>query len=321
MFVNALLAVTLSQNSASSPRLQTAPTELPVSNFTQVGVSVFDLQVDENGAVKNQSVLYGEPPFVEQSLRSSGQWAFGKTAKASQVSATFFYEPQVDLPAGKFAFDVPVPNSGSDLQVPFPVRIVDPGHPAGLSRGILVLQLGLNPSGSVEEIRVVQGPPTLSDDAVAAVHEWKFCVPPGVNDPTAIVVVYFQELKLNVPAAEQSTGEKATLVEGTAAFAPIGSEGVLDTDDPAMLVFRYGTAHWVLPYPLVTNIEYLNSDTPADTLVTVTFSGTDNQRETVTFRLGKATALSTASVLSARTGKPITFRRSIASRDLNALSN
>src|SRR5215471_860139 len=94
-----LLAFALSQNTTSFVRLQVAPTQPPPPKFTQVGVSIFDLQIGHGGAVDNDSLLYGQPPFIERSRLSFGAWRFEEAAKeCTNVNATFLYQPQLDLP-------------------------------------------------------------------------------------------------------------------------------------------------------------------------------------------------------------------------------
>jgi hypothetical protein len=313
LFAAAVLASIFLQNSGSHLHLLTAPTEKSPVKLTQVGIAVFDLQLDGGGRFDSEKLLYGETPFIEHSRLSMKQWTFSEPRReGTHVGAMFLYQPKSDLPDARFVFDIPVPEDAPQLQVPFPTRIVDPGHPANLYSGNLVLQLGIDSMGRVGNIEVIQGPPSLSDSAVAALRDWRFYVPPNLDEfaRIAIVTIYVQQPELNIGPAEPSRGEPAKLVGGTAAFAPIGSEGFLATDNALELVFDYGSSHWVLPYSLMTTIEYVDSNSGSDSLLKVTFSGPGNKPETITFRLVKASALATASTLSDRADKPIQFKRS-----------
>ena len=67
---------------------------------------------------------------------------------------------------------------GGQIKAPRKVRHVAPSYPdlARQSRihGLVILEALINPSGSVEDVRVLRGIPLLNDAAVDAVGQWRF---------------------------------------------------------------------------------------------------------------------------------------------------
>jgi len=67
---------------------------------------------------------------------------------------------------------------GGQIKAPTKVRHVAPSYPdlARQSRihGLVILEALINPSGSVEDVRVLRGIPLLNDAAVDAVGQWRF---------------------------------------------------------------------------------------------------------------------------------------------------
>jgi protein TonB len=67
---------------------------------------------------------------------------------------------------------------GGQIKPPAKVRNVAPSYP-GLARqsriqGVVILEAVIDPSGSVEEVRVLRGIPLLNDAAVDAVRQWLY---------------------------------------------------------------------------------------------------------------------------------------------------
>jgi hypothetical protein len=295
-------------------QLETASKEPAPARITEVGLAVFDLEVNSDGRVVNDSTIQGGIPFIERSRLAFNDWRFIQTSRnAVHVNATFLYKPRLDLPDSRSAFNIPRPEAKQQIQSPVPVKIVDPGYPAGgMSGGEVILQSGLDPDGSVRSISVIDGPPMLAEVAVKAARQWKFDVT-GDLDPlsrTSVIVMYFEAPKTE--AADTSSAEdlerEAVFVSGESQGIPAGSAGVLSAGDAATMVFRYGDSHWTLPYLWITEMKY-NDSRPGGDLLSITFSETANQKQTVTFRLDRNVALSIASALSSRSGKPMEFVR------------
>ena len=294
----------------TSLQLEVAPVDVTAGESAETSVAVFDLQVDTDGRVEESDLLSGQPPLTEGSRLTFDKWEFAALSlNAAHVTATFLVKPKLDFTAPASVLDVALPDSYPKLQSPFPVRIVDPSYPIdGLISGAVVTQLNLDTAGRVRQARVIQGPPRLTEAAVDALRHWIFYVPPGLDalSRTAVVVVHFKApiYVLTTEPRPDRPAEKASLVSGDAVGAPIGTEGTLAAETPEGLVFGYGSSHWLVPYPLITRVEYVSS---ADqTFLIIKFSGLRND-EAVTFRLSSRLALTTVSNLSARTGKPIDF--------------
>jgi hypothetical protein len=303
----------LLQSSNRYLTLEVAPQEPAPTHFSQVGFAIFDLEVNGEGRVAKDTLVRGQSQFIERSRLAFRSWQFMKTGNNAvvHVNATFLYKPQLSIPESRFAFNIPLPEANEQVPSPFPLRIVDPGYPVnGLSGGAVVLQLGLDAGGSISRVDVLQPAPTLSDAALSAVHSWKFYVPPGL-DPlsrTAIVVMNFERPRSEVGEALASggLGGQAIFVNGTAPGVPIGTAGALVVDDTESLAFVYSSSHWTVPYSWITRIQYVDSLPEGDLLI-ITFSEAPDQAKIVAFRLARQVGLSAASVISARSEKPIDF--------------
>lgn len=303
-----MLSSALLQSGSGYLQLESAPVEKAPTLLAQEGLSVFDLEVDRRGRVQDESLLLGQPPFVERSRLSMKDWSFAPNSHSpAHINATFLYRPQTTLPDSKLTFDIPLPGEYRRLQSPFAIQITVPGYPADALYGdTVVLQLGITATGSVAQIRVIQDAPGLTNATIAAVRYWKFYVPPKLQEfsRTAVVVVQFATPKLGIPASLQQKSDQAALVSGAGVAAQIGAEGTLLTDDPDYVIFSYGESHWTLPYPMIRQIEC--AETHDGYLLTIMFAGAGST-ESVTFRLEEHAALSAASTISVRSSKAIQF--------------
>jgi hypothetical protein len=308
----ALLAAAIPQNATHPHRLQldVAPTVGLPTRIAQVGVAVFDLEVNEDGLVDRRQLLAGQAPFVTPSRGLLDRWRFIPGRHLSRyASAVFIYQPRRELANSPFTFDLPLPQAPDKLQAPYPVRIVNPGYPVdALFGGTVVMQLNVSAEGGVNQVNVVNSSSVLTGAAVGAVRGWRFYVPAGLDEfsRTAIVTVSFDAPQFGTlgPATEGIGTGRAELMNATGDL-PSGTMGVLATTDPDDLIFTAGEFHWTIPYAMVSRIEYIDSATSQDFL-TITFT-VDSMGEYITFRLEEDAALSAASILSSRTKKPIDF--------------
>ncbi len=282
-----MLSSALFQSGSGYLQLESAPVEKTPTLLAQEGLSVFDLEVDRQGRVQNDSLLLGQPPFVDRSRLSLKDWRFAPTRHSpAHVNATFLYRAQTLLPDSNLTFDIPLPDSYRHLQSPFAIQITVPGYPAGALNGdTVVLQLGITAAGIAGEIRVIQDAPGLTEATIAAVRQWKFYVPPKLREfsRTAVVVIQFSTPELGIPAYTPHLGDEAALVSGAGVAARTGTEGTLLTDNPEYLIFRYGDSHWTLPYSMIRQIECAGT-THDPYLLSITFAGPGSV-ESVTFRL------------------------------------
>src|SRR5207244_3707378 len=76
----------------------------------------------------------------------------------------------------------PPPNEpvrvGGAIRVPRIVKMVQPTYPPAAIKqhveGVVVLDATLTPSGSVEKLKVISGPPALIQAAMEAVQQWHY---------------------------------------------------------------------------------------------------------------------------------------------------
>lgn len=312
--VAAAVAAMLMPGNAGYLRLQTASAVQPPAHMTQIGLAIFDIEVNADGQVADKSLMQGDTPFVQRSRLALDGWHFMEAPKNSvHVNATFLYKPQMALPDSRSAFNLPRTDTPEHLTSPLPIRIVDPGYPTGgMSGGEVIMQTGLDTDGSVRSISVIGGPPALASIALSAARQWKFDVPADL-DPlsrTAVISMYFEPPKTEAGNSSPTAGleREAVFVSGQARGIPAETSGILATDNSASLAFRYGDSHWTLPYGWITEMKYDDTQQGGD-LLSINFSETAGQPQTITFRLARSVALSAAAALSSRSGKPIEFAR------------
>jgi hypothetical protein len=294
---------------ADHPMIEEAPTEDAPVGFIQPGLVVLDLQISDAGEVSKETVMFGGPPFLERSRGSAREWRFRPPANdGAHVDATFVYKPKLKVPDSDSVFDVAVPPA--DLKSAFPTRVVVPGFPRdSVSGGTVVMQAVLDAGGIARSVRVVSGPPSLLDNAVSALRAWQFHVPDALAPASrsAVVAMYFQAPEFAV--APENVSSKlvvaATLDAGIGEGVPsAGTSGNLAAGDPLGLSFEYGDSRWLLPYSTITSIEYAGSRDDRRVL-TISYEG-GTGLAAVAFQV-PVSGLSTASILSARSGKPIEF--------------
>jgi TonB family protein len=299
------------QGSPSGVWLETLQTPARSSlDFTKLGMAVFDITVDARGVIAHHTPVFGQPPFIEPARVAFDEWQFRQGLRHDvHVNATFLFKPQLELPDSASVLSIPPPAALDRLASPFPLTVVVPGYPMnGMSGGPVTMQAGILPDGTVRDIRVLREATALTAAAVAALRAWRFFVPPQLDadSRTAVVTIYFQAPRLNTAAPNPASTPPppAVLESATSVTVPVGRTGNLEVGDPIGLNFVDADSNWVLPYASISAIKYIAG--PAQSRLMITFSGARNE-DTVTFTLAGGDALSTASILSARTGKPIEF--------------
>lgn len=167
-----------------------------------MGLAVFELQIDKTGKIANDNLIMGEPPLVERSRLSFIDWSFRRAAQEPDsiyAGATFLYKPQSGSWYKPYSFDVPLPDGyAKKSRAALPVRVTDPGYPAGASsEGAVIVQVALSNTGKTGKINVVSGPDDLRPATVKAVRNWRFFVPraTSVSARTAVVVIFFMRPK------------------------------------------------------------------------------------------------------------------------------
>lgn len=161
------------------------------------GEVVLEGVVDGGGGVREVRVVEGAAPFLEPVMSAVRQWRFAGAeldgeAVDSQVSVTMLFRSRTIFSAGS-ALAVPAA-TGPD-RAPFPAEVSDTGYPVNsTAEGVVVLELEIGASGSIDAVRVVQGSPALAATAERSVRGWTFrpaAVAGQAVAGTAIVAVSF----------------------------------------------------------------------------------------------------------------------------------
>jgi TonB family protein len=155
----------------------------PVGSIA-VGTVVLELVVSEKGKVEDVQPIREIESLTEVAVDSVKSWQFhpasseGKPVRSRTAFAVTFN------PAAIPAANVPLPplsqkeHSDSDASQPQPVRVVAvafPQYPVdSIASGTVVLRVGVDEMGKVENIVVVRRIASLTSPAIRAVKEWKF---------------------------------------------------------------------------------------------------------------------------------------------------
>jgi TonB family protein len=177
------------------PTLRFAISPAAPLNTVFAGVVVLVAQAGANGDVQNLSALVGPQPFLDASVAAVRKWKWtsvtGETN--SPVSVTFFYRARQILTS---APPTQFPDWGAlQTRPPLPETIFDSGYPVNsVGEGVVILELRVSPQGVVENVRVVQGVPSLTELAESTVQRWRFTPARNGGDPAtgiAIVAISF----------------------------------------------------------------------------------------------------------------------------------
>src|SRR5207253_527721 len=145
-------------------------------------------QVNEIGTVTNVRVAQGIMPFTEESVRAISQWHFEPArldghAVGSEISVLIMFRPHAFGNAGlggpSFGFTPPQVPKGDHPVLPH--FIFDPGWPIqSINAGVVVFELDVTESGTIDWIRIVRSVPATADFAKDVVMQWDF-TPAVVN--------------------------------------------------------------------------------------------------------------------------------------------
>jgi protein TonB len=153
--------------------------------------------VRRRGAPRAPSVSRYEwvaPPFIPDQILDSVGWDdAGTTGSAS--GDDWGWGPIVGAPPETNEVAGPEPiRPGGRIQPPKKTRHVDPDYPklaraAGIE-GVVILEAIIDPTGRVQDVRVLRSIPFLDDAAVAAVERWEYepTLLNGVPVPVVVTV-------------------------------------------------------------------------------------------------------------------------------------
>ncbi len=180
-----LLAVTLGY---LAPRLTTVVPPSTPWNVVIGNTVLATALVNEVGTVTSVRVAQGVMPFTEEAGRAISQWHFEPAhlhsdAVVSEVSVLIMFRPHAFGNAGlggpSFGFTPPEVPKGDHPVLPH--FIFDPGWPIqSINAGVVVFELDITESGTIDWIRIVRDVPAMADFAKDVVMQWDF-IPAVVN--------------------------------------------------------------------------------------------------------------------------------------------
>jgi TonB family protein len=137
---------------------------------------VTEIEIERISGNIQTRVLCGEPPFVTSALEALKVWRFIVSSEGGvgRTSVTFLFRPPAMYPDKIGATAVYPWNLDEDFPA-LPQQVIDPGYPpASLATGAVILQVQVNPSGTVISTRTIAGVRPLTDKAQEAIKNWKF---------------------------------------------------------------------------------------------------------------------------------------------------
>ena len=152
---------------------------------TADGIVVFDVSLDDQGAIKNISVLQDLPPFTAPAKQSLRSWKFAPASENgrsedSEIPVAFVFRHAVYI-ANEPPFTPIIPKKDSDearrgFVPPGILSVSYAGYPAStIGMGAVVVQARVKPDGSTGELSLVR---KLSGGfgplAIDTAKHWKF---------------------------------------------------------------------------------------------------------------------------------------------------
>jgi TonB family protein len=212
-----LLSLRLLQAPYVPPEIKTAlPPAHPVQTV-EGGEVAFEVEVDWQGNIERLRLLLGRPPFTQAATEAVSQWNFTPARTegpmGARVGIFMFFRQRALFTAGpaKHHYDWPLPEGD---RASLPIDISYPSYPMNtVAEGVVILQLRISPSGSIENIRVVRDISPLTNAAQAAVQKWKFspAQSSGRHVPgTAIVAISFRRPFVQLPAEKTNPSTPAS---------------------------------------------------------------------------------------------------------------
>ena len=161
------------------PRLMAADLGPAAWNVISGGIAVFDVSLDEKGAITSADIVQDAPPYGAMLKDALPSWRFEAAASEgrgvpSRVLVLGFFRPPVlnfAAPEAPRYKDTTAPE-----ELPWPTSVVSPPYPANVVIGgaRVVMAADISDRGAVLTVRVV-GPSSPFDPvAAAALRQWKF---------------------------------------------------------------------------------------------------------------------------------------------------
>jgi TonB family protein len=157
--------------------------EYPV-NTVAMGAVVFELTVDESGAVQSVQPVREIPSLTEPAMRAIKSWHFKPAMMdgdpvQSRVTIVVMFNPPQNPPVNP----LPARSSSSVAARPHvqpdPPEIVSAIYAtypmtSAVKKGTVVLRVAIGDSGDVEDVKPLRDVPPLTSAAIDAVKKWQF---------------------------------------------------------------------------------------------------------------------------------------------------
>lgn len=176
--IQPLLAAWLFQTAYTLPEIAKAPPPVPPVQTVDGGAVAFQAQVDRQGNIKQLRLLAGRSPFVQSATQAVSQWKFVATRNEAPTEARvgifvlFRQRALFTAEPAKQEYDWSSPETE---RAALPISISHPRYPINtVAEGVVILRLHINPSGDIEDMRVIRDVPPLTAAAQTAVRGWEF---------------------------------------------------------------------------------------------------------------------------------------------------
>ena len=175
-------------------------TFLPISQPAQAiggGEVLVELLVDQQGIVRDVQTLRATPPFTPLVLDAVRTWNFAPATIANPNEQPRAMESSV-LVAGVFRppaiynqpglGDQPKDLKKPSARVPFPTKIGMPAYPPqALFDGIVLVEVGVTPTGTVSEAKIIGAGSGFEQVSLEAVRAWQFT---PTKTPSYVYVIF-----------------------------------------------------------------------------------------------------------------------------------
>lgn len=149
------------------------------------GGQVFlELTIGPSGGVANVTVLRDTPSFTQPMVEAVRSWQFlpaeesiepaGRQPVTAKVLVAGFFRPPA-LFQGLTAGEPPKDVASASADTPFPTDVTAPLYPPNaLGDGVVLVQVQIDPTGTVIGATVVHAAPPFDEPALAAARQWTF---------------------------------------------------------------------------------------------------------------------------------------------------
>lgn len=126
------------------------------------------------GAVSRVEILGGSEPFAAATRQALAAWRFPPSVARARVAVVVcFSSPNLVAATRRAEYALPSARSGPEM--PFPLRIVEPGYPPNASGGgAVTLRLQVDAAGAVRKVESIKTLGSFTEAATAAVSKWRF---------------------------------------------------------------------------------------------------------------------------------------------------